>query len=604
MKTSIVYLVLFAFSVKVYGQVNTPVGATIPFGSLIQSDPTPYPFGLIATNLPAGAYNPPGGQYGKSQDAYAAYVSWKACYVDFTCAGGTEARVKFDNANQTVSEGIAYGMLLAAYAADKTLFNGLWKYYKSHSNGNSVMNWCRDGCANTGGTCPAGGNNGATDAEFDAAMALLVAECQWPTPNIPYDYGAEAQILIQKIRQFEIQPAANPPQYQANNGDGWGFGSTCRNPSYQSPAYYKLFQSVAGEPANFWNPNCVNASYTLINNNNNNTTGLISNWSDQNGTPNGCNGPNEYGFDACRNPWRMATDYLWNGDANALAVNNLVANWLDQVPATNVRGPLPQNAANAGAGSFHNATFVSTYGLAVMGTNNAATYQAYLNNMYTETVAITETQNCNAGGGSGYFGNTLRVLALFMHTGNFWEPCPVVAPVNLMDFNLEDQSGKVRLSWATSTEENNDYFNIERSTDGINFETLGTVKGAGKSSSILWYTYTDFIPSEGINFYRLAQHDFDGKVNYSNVITYEKKFPFQCVIIPNPFEDELNVSLNSPDNIIEYIAIKDLSGRILFESTAHTGIVKFDLGKFLSKGMYLMEIYSREGKMVSKIYKN
>src|SRR4051794_5658341 len=90
----------------VYGQINTG-SPIIPFGSN-----TTYAGGLLPTNLPAT------GSYGKSTDAAAAYNTWKTNYI---VACGSNYRVKFDDPSKTVSEGIGYGMLLAAYAADKVL---------------------------------------------------------------------------------------------------------------------------------------------------------------------------------------------------------------------------------------------------------------------------------------------------------------------------------------------------------------------------------------------------------------------------------------------------------------------------------------------------
>src|SRR5205814_2257892 len=88
----------------VNAQINTPAGAIIPFGSN-----TSYQYGMMPTNLPTG------GAYGKSTDAANAYNTWKANYI-VSCSG-SQFRVKFDDPNMTVSEGIAYGMLLSACAA-------------------------------------------------------------------------------------------------------------------------------------------------------------------------------------------------------------------------------------------------------------------------------------------------------------------------------------------------------------------------------------------------------------------------------------------------------------------------------------------------------
>ncbi|MCU0429083.1 MAG: glycosyl hydrolase family 8 [Cytophagaceae bacterium] len=384
-------------------QINTPAGAVVPFGAN-----QTYAGGIMPTNLPTG------GTYGKSTDAANAYIEWKANYV-VSCGGSPNRyRVKFDEPNRTVSEGIAYGMMLAAYAADKDLFDGLWAYYKANSNGNGFMHWRIDGCSGVSG------NNGATDSELDATFALLVAENQWPTLNSPYDYGTEATNMMNKIRQFEIHPSS----FQAINGDGWGFGDNCRNPSYQSPAYYREFAVLNPSNASVWN-SAVGAAYSLLNANANSTTGLVSDWCNNLGVRNTCNGsplgiPTDgYGYDACRNPMRMAQDVLWNGSTTASQAASLctkMSTYVASQGATNVRGPLFQNG-NLYSGNQHNATFVSTFAMAVMGTTSAN--QTLMNNMYTQTRNVKDViQNVTL---SGYFGNTLRCLSLFMMTGNMWK---------------------------------------------------------------------------------------------------------------------------------------------------------------------------------------
>ncbi|WP_018345112.1 glycosyl hydrolase family 8 [Cytophaga aurantiaca] len=391
-------VIIFVFIPFAYTQINTPSTATVPFGSKIAASANPYGYGIIPATLPTGAYTPASNLYGKSQDAYTAYNTWKTTYVR---ACGTQYRVLFDDNSSTVSEGIGYGMLLAAYAADKALFDGLWAYYKTNSNNNGLMNWKIGGC--TG----ASGSNGATDADLDAAMALIVASKQWPSATSPYTYSTEANTLITAIKTYEIQTTS----FQAINGDGWGMNSTCRNPSYQSPAYYRQFATQVTSQASTWN-SAVTAAYTLLNANRNSTTGLVSNWSDQNGSPNNCNGSNEYGYDACRNPWRMAVEVLWTG--NSTAQTNFcvpIASYINGKGAGNAGGPVAQSGGNGTV----NATFVSTFAAGICGATS--TYQTIMNSMYTKTV--------NTVDGSGYFGNTLRVISLFVQTGNFWNPSAI-----------------------------------------------------------------------------------------------------------------------------------------------------------------------------------
>ena len=204
MKKYVIKLVTLLASVVLcngaFAQINSGHGA-VPFGSNTQ-----YTYGIMPTNLPTG------GTYGRSQKAADAYNAWKNAYV---ASCGSTYRVKFDDGNSTVSEGIAYGMLLSVYADDKGLFDGLWGYYQANKNGNGVMNWKIGGCSGVTG------DNGATDAELDVAMALVIASEQWGG-----SYAATAKSFIQTIKRTEMNGDG-----QTLNGDAWGNPTTCRNPS-------------------------------------------------------------------------------------------------------------------------------------------------------------------------------------------------------------------------------------------------------------------------------------------------------------------------------------------------------------------------------------
>src|SRR6185437_2488647 len=386
-------LLLLALSFVSKAQINTPSGAIIPFGSN-----TKYNYGIMPTNLPSS------GSYGAATDAGNAYNTWKNDYI--VVCSGSQYRVKFDDPTITVSDGIGYGMLLSAYAADKTVFDGLWAYYKANADGNGLLNWQTNGCS---GVKQA---NAATDADEDAATALLVAATQWPTATSPYTYTTEAQTLINNIKLHDMDYTGT---FQPTNGDGWGTGTNCRNPSYHAPAYYKLYATAVTADATFWGTNAVNAAYTLIQANANTTTGLVSDWSFENGTTCNCqtnSTSGQYGYDACRNPWRMATDVIWNNDAKGAAQCTKIASYVNSTGATNVGGPVPQ----AGGSGGHYATFVSTFAAGIMGSTN----QSLMNQMYSQAVGVSDAyQNSNP---SGYFGNTLRCISLFMMTGNFWQP--------------------------------------------------------------------------------------------------------------------------------------------------------------------------------------
>ena len=390
MKKYVIKLVTLLASVVLcngaFAQINSGHGA-VPFGSNTQ-----YNYGIMPTNLPNG------GTYGRSQKAADAYNAWKNAYV---ASCGSTYRVKFDDGSSTVSEGIAYGMLLSVYADDKGLFDGLWGYYQANKNGNGVMNWKIGGCSGVTGS------NGATDAELDVAMALVIASEQWGG-----SYASTAKSFIQTIKRTEMNGDG-----QTLNGDAWGNTNSCRNPSYFAPAYYKEFAKVDTDNGTFWGETAISASDKVLKANRNSTSGLVSNWCDNTGSENTCgntgSGANGYGADACRNPWRMAVDYLWHGnDASSAAkdINALLTKFVSGYE-NQMKGPFGnRNVSNPGGGSYINGSY-STFALPPMTSSSA---QSSLNKCYSSVAGLQDVD--------AYFNSTIRCISLFVLTGNFWAP--------------------------------------------------------------------------------------------------------------------------------------------------------------------------------------
>ncbi|MEK6616146.1 MAG: ice-binding family protein [Bacteroidota bacterium] len=156
---------------------------------------------------------------------------------------------------------------------------------------------------------------------------------------------------------------------------------------------------------------------------------------------------------------------------------------------------------------------------------------------------------------SSLFGRGLsRAGAIYLNNNVVSKPI-IIVPVTLVSFNAEkcETQTCVDLSWQTASEFNSDYFLIERAADGINFKTIGKSDGAGYSSQLLSYFFTDESPEEGINYYRLNQFDIDGKneyfpvkaVNFSNTI-------LAVSIYPNPFSTLVNISMREASQINNY----------------------------------------------------
>lgn len=104
-------------------------------------------------------------------------------------------------------------------------------------------------------------------------------------------------------------------------------------------------------------------------------------------------------------------------------------------------------------------------------------------------------------------------------TGNAGLDCSVVLPIELMTFYAKKVKSIHRLYWQTATEYNNDYFTIEHSSDGINWRSIGIVKGSGTTSQKQYYSFDHLDYTEGINYYKLYQTDIDGEVSNTKIIS-------------------------------------------------------------------------------------
>lgn len=112
----------------------------------------------------------------------------------------------------------------------------------------------------------------------------------------------------------------------------------------------------------------------------------------------------------------------------------------------------------------------------------------------------------------------------------------ITLPIELLAFEAENVTGGVELTWKTATELNNDYFTIERSSDGIGYSEIATVKGSGTSKEIVSYDFTDTDPLNGRSYYRLTQTDFDGKFEVFKPVAVDVTLSDEPVISvsPNP----------------------------------------------------------------------
>jgi hypothetical protein len=141
-------------------------------------------------------------------------------------------------------------------------------------------------------------------------------------------------------------------------------------------------------------------------------------------------------------------------------------------------------------------------------------------------------------------------------------------PVDLLYFRGRTLSkGKHLLTWETSSEQDNDFFEVQRTVDGVNWQVLGEVEGATNAVAGGVYRYADEAPIEGINLYRLRQVDLDGTFEYSSIVNLNNiNIREQGVAYPNPFVDRFVIPFSG---ILKQFNVYTTDGRDI------TGTVKY-----------------------------
>ena len=176
-------------------------------------------------------------------------------------------------------------------------------------------------------------------------------------------------------------------------------------------------------------------------------------------------------------------------------------------------------------------------------------------------------------------------------------PFSTQIPVELVSFTSAINKHSVSLNWMTATELNNSGFEIEKSTDKVNWNKLGFVNGNGTSTEIHNYSFVDQNPLIGTSYYRLKQIDYDGTSEYSSVVevTYEGVSEFALEQnYPNPFNPTTMINYSIKEKANVELKVFDLLGSEIAtlvneEKTPGNYIVYFDASK-LSSGIYLYAI--------------
>jgi hypothetical protein len=166
-------------------------------------------------------------------------------------------------------------------------------------------------------------------------------------------------------------------------------------------------------------------------------------------------------------------------------------------------------------------------------------------------------------------------------------------PVSFLILEITEGKEGNLVSWKTATEDNNEYFSIERSIDGMNFTPIGKIKGAGNSNSIKSYKFTDntFDSNTSILYYRIKQTDYDGAISYSDKASIHlSEFTSELKIYPVPVNHGQEINIELPYLSQWTYKIIDLAGKLSAEGAA-AGHDKIALSSHsLPSGVYVIEV--------------
>jgi endo-1,4-beta-D-glucanase Y len=320
-----------------------------------------------------------------------AYLDWKSRFYK-SCDDGTVYVLKDDytGTKQVVSEGIAYGMLLSVGIGDREVFDGLWQFYKNRRNGNGLMNWRYDVC---GGQT---GDNGASDADLDAAMSLVLAESRWG------GYADDARTLINDIGDNETETCGDG-HVVLKAGDSYGGCNGRVNPSYFSPAYYRRFAQFVPERADLWNK-LTDDTYAMLAGFQDQAGGLLPDWGSGDGRAESGDA-GQYGYEAVRAPFRIALDLGWSNSDQPRGVLQRMSQTID------ARGGLKAMADDDAFEDKRNSAFLGSLSLSGVAVSQEK-FDGYVSEWKAYEADLDDTW---------YYQATLRVMFL-MAAGGFIPP--------------------------------------------------------------------------------------------------------------------------------------------------------------------------------------
>ncbi|GHH81391.1 hypothetical protein GCM10018781_63950 [Kitasatospora indigofera] len=390
------------------GTSTPPGGPAVPFGS------HQFPYA-------AGTLKPSGAQSALDQQVISTYNAWKAAFVKQNCGNGWYEVISPDADHPYVAEAQGYGMVVTATMAGadpnaRTVFDGMVKYmlaHKSVNNANLLAAEQDTSCKSVNGS------DSATDGDLDVAYGLLLADKQWGSSG-SYNYKDLAVKHINAIKASEVNPtthlmllgdwsASGDPQYWITRSSDFMLD------------HFRAFKAATGDGA--WDT-IRTAHQNLITSQQSKYaagTGLVADFIvNTNSTPKPAAGevlesPNDgdYGWNACRDPWRIGTDAVTGGDAASLASARKLNAWIKTKAGGNPDTIVTGYHLNGTAfGTGKDMAFTAPFVVTAMTDPGS---QAWLDALWTKLAATPISSSL-------YYGGSVQLQSMIVASGNYWVP--------------------------------------------------------------------------------------------------------------------------------------------------------------------------------------
>jgi hypothetical protein len=262
-----------------------------------------------------------------------------------------------------------------------------------------------------------------------------------------------------------------------------------------------------------------------------------------------------------------------------------------------------------GSGYTHKLTLMQDS--AILGNVDAVNELAITRYTGTGTAWTLASGGTSANNVTGFMSTNNNQTLVGIYTGT--DVNTNTLPVKYTSFTAVALNDDAVLSWNTASEINNSGFEIERSIDGRQFDNVAFVKGAGNTSGIRNYHYTDAkafeLAKSDLLYYRLKQVDFDGTYTYSTIVKVNNTSDVSATLslYPNPYTSELTVSFTSTDGNAT-IDMMDIQGKVVMSQVMQTkaGINTFPVNKAsaLQSGIYFVRIQANGQTQMVKLIKN